>query len=95
MHAFYGSRYAACLQNLEALKPSLALDIHLQVLQTFHSNTVSHPSSITFTMKQLMLAKTSCAEAITLEIQPQVLNQVETNIGVCQFCIAPVSGALS
>ncbi len=55
MHAFYGSRYATCLQNLEALKPLLALDIHLQVLQIFHSNTVSHSSSITSTMKQLIL----------------------------------------
>jgi hypothetical protein len=31
VHAFYGSSYATCLQQLEALRPQLALDMHLAV----------------------------------------------------------------
>ncbi len=29
VHDFYNSRYATCFAALEALKPSLAMDIHL------------------------------------------------------------------
>lgn len=29
VHDFYNSRYATCFSQLEALKPALAIDIHL------------------------------------------------------------------
>jgi hypothetical protein len=42
VHAFYGSSYATCLQQLEALRPQLALDMHLAVS---HTSSSLHKSS--------------------------------------------------
>ena len=39
VHAFYASSYATCLQQLEALRPQLALDMHLAVGQRFICTT--------------------------------------------------------
>jgi COP9 signalosome complex subunit 1 len=46
VHAFYASSYATCLQQLEALRPQLALDMHLAVGRRPTLTTEAHWSAV-------------------------------------------------
>jgi COP9 signalosome complex subunit 1 len=68
IHHFYHSRYAACLAQLETLKPQLGLDLHLSPHVAALYAAVRHKALVQYTSPFSSVALPAMADAFNTSL---------------------------